>query len=398
MNGNGGTTAPEPVGRHRHGWLRILAWSVVLAVALASIVGAVTGTSAARASSRHLDTSSHEGPATAVPLLVDTSAPPPSRAPQAPGVDIGAGLDESDPFLTVTEGRYVLITSGGTKADPVNVPLTTSTDFVHWTAPVDAMPVLPPWAQHGFTWAPDLHRFGSTYALYFTSLVASSTPLTECIGSAFSSSPTGPFTPSPLPFICQLDQGGSIDPRVFVDGSGTPWMLWKSDQNIGGAATPTLMWSQEFSTDGTQLLGGPSVLMSPDRPWQGTIVEAPDMVEVAGAYWVISSDNWYNSPAYAIGAARCAGPAGPCADVGPAPLMASNLQGGGPGEASVFHDQAGIWMLYSPRRSLAPKPDIPARPVYITRLGFTPDGPYLAGGPLPSAADLLTLPIWSQTT
>jgi beta-xylosidase len=197
--------------------------------------------------------------------------------------------------------------------------------------------------------------------------------------------------------ICQLDQGGSIDPRVFVDSHGTPWMLWKSDQNIGGSNTPTKMWSQQLSPDGTRLLGSPSLLMSPDRPWQGTIVEAPDMVEVGGDYWVVYSANWYNSPAYAIGAARCAGPAGPCADLGPAPLLASNFQGAGPGEASVFDDGAGIWLLYSPRRSLAPKPDIPARPVYITRLGFTATGVYLARGPLPGATALLAMPVWAPT-
>jgi len=63
----------------------------------------------------------------------------------------------------------------------------------------------------------------------------------------------------------------------------------------------------------------------------------------------------------------------------------------------VFHDAAGAWLLYSPWRSLAPHPDIPARPVYITRLGFAASGPYLAAGPLPSAGDLLAQPIWSPT-
>jgi hypothetical protein len=176
-----------------------------------------------------------------------------------------------------------------------------------------------------------------------------------------------------------------------------PWMLFKSDQNIGGASEPTVMWSQRLSADGSRLLGAPSRLMVPDRPWQGTIVEAPDMLLVNGAYWVVYSANWYNSPGYAIGAARCWGPAGPCADTGPSPLLASNAQGDGPGEASVFRDGSGIWMLYSPRRSLAPKPDVPARPVYITRLGFTASGPYLAGGPLPGPTDLLTIPLWSST-
>ena len=292
------------------------------------------------------------------------------------------------------DGRYVLTTSGGTVADPVNVPVVTSADFVHWSAPVDALPVLPPWAEHGFTWAPDLHRFGATYALYFTAMLHGSVPPTECIGSAFATSPTGPFTARPTPIICQLDMGGDIDPRVFVDSDGTPWMLWKSDQNIGGSPTPTKLWSQRLSADGTRLLGGPNVVLSPDRPWQGTIVEAPDMVEVDGTYWVFYSANWYNDPAYAVGAARGVGPAGPCADIGPAPLLASNAQGAGPGEASVFQDAGGTWLLYSPRRSLAPHPDIPARPVYITRLGFTALGPYLAAGGPPSAVDLFDPPFW----
>ena len=157
------------------------------------------------------------------------------------------------------------------------------------------------------------------------------------------------------------------------------------------------MWSQRLSADGAALVGSPSFLLSPDEPWQGTIVEAPDMVEVGGAYWVFYSANWFNQPAYAVGAARCQGPAGPCRDVSPGPLLSSNLQGQGPGEASVFHDGAGYWMVYSPWRSLAPLPDIPPRPVYITRIGIGPAGPYLAGGPPPTAADLLDLPIWSPS-
>ncbi len=323
-------------------------------------------------------------------------APPPDPHPIAPGTEVEAGIEQSDPFLTVADGRYTLITSGGAGSDPVNVPLVTSVDFVHWSAPVDALPTLPPWAAEGYTWAPDLHHFGSRFALYFTAKVKGRTPGTECIGSAFAASPTGPYTASPVPFICQEDLGGSIDPRVFVDSDGTPWMLWKSDQNIGGASTPTTMWSQRLSPDGSQLLGTPSPLLSPDEPWQETIVEAPDMVEVDGAYWVVYSGNWFNEPAYAIGAARCAGPAGPCADTGDTPLLASDFQGLGPGEASVFRDPAGIWLLYTPNHSVAPKPDL-SRPVYITRIGFTAHGPYLAAGPPPGAADLLAAPLWSST-
>jgi hypothetical protein len=129
--------------------------------------------------------------------------------------------------------------------------------------------------------------------------------------------------------------------------------------------------------------------MVPDEGWQGTIVEAPDMVEVNGNYWVFYSGNWFDQPAYAIGAARCVGPQGPCLDVSPLPLLGSNGQGQGPGEASVFADSSGVWMLYSPWRSQAPHPDF-LRPVYMTRLGFTPTSTYLAAGGPPPSLDVLT--------
>jgi len=384
--------------RDRTGTRRALAWTAMVAMCLVGVAGAVAGTRAGASVDRRGPALAHHPHATARETgIMSPTLPPPTAAPWAPGALVPGGADESDPFLTTAAGRYLLFTSGGAGASAANVPVATSADFLHWTAPVDAMPMLPAWAAPGFTWAPDLHRFGSLYALFFTAQVAHYSPESECIGSAFGTSPVGPFTAQPTPLVCQLDQGGDIDPRVFVDRDGSPWLLWKTDQNIGGANTPTRMWSQRLTADGTRLLGTPSFLLSPDEPWQGTIVEAPDMVEVDGAYWVVYSANWYNSPSYAVGIARCAGPAGPCRDTSSAPLLASNLQGQGPGEASVFHDDAGVWLLYSPWRSLAPHPDIPPRPVYVTRLGFGPEGPYLAAGAAPSAADLLATPIWSAT-
>ena len=136
-------------------------------------------------------------------------------------------------------------------------------------------------------------------------------------------------------------------------------MLWKSDQNIGGSTTPTKLWSQRLTADGLGLTGSPADLMGPDEPWQGTIVEAPDMVEVGGTYWLFYSGNWFNQDAYAIGVARCRGPAGPCADTTPQPLLSSNVQGAGPGEESVFSDGSGVWMLYSPWHSSVPLVQIP---------------------------------------
>ncbi len=247
------------------------------------------------------------------------------------------------------------------------------------------MPSLPAWAAPPFTWAPDVHRFGSTYVLYYTAYLVMFDE--QCIGSATSSSPLGPFTAQVHPTICQSDLSGSIDPRVFTDDSGTNWMLWKSDQNAHGRPTPTTLWSQRLSANGLGLVGTPTALMSPDEAWQGTIVEAPDMVEVNGVYWLTYAANWFNQPAYGIGVAWCVGPSGPCADVSTKPLIGSNAQGQGPGEPSFYQDANGVWLLYSPTMYTEGDPN---RPVYITRVGFATSGAYLAAGdppsPLPASA------------
>jgi hypothetical protein len=331
--------------------------------------------------------------------VTDIDQPPPSPTPSAPGVTVNSAENQSDPVLSLNAGRYFLYTSGipslhtsGVPSGPVvNVPVSTSTDLDTWTPVTDAMPALPEWAIPGFTWAPEVHQFGTTFLLYFTAALKGTGE--ECIGSSVSHSPTGPFVPESAPFICQRKLGGSIDPRVFTDSNGTNWMLWKSDQNIDGSSTPTTLWSQRLSPDGLSLVGQESDLMSPDEPWQGTIVESPQMVEVNGVYWLFYSANWFNQPAYGIGAARCAGPAGPCSDDTNMPLLASNAQGSGPGEESIFANGTGVWMLYSPMRAVGGNPP---RPVEITRLGFNASGPYLAAGGLPPALDTLTgSTVWS---
>jgi hypothetical protein len=391
-----GDTSRRHHPAHRPSRRAALIGMAVLAAAVAVVATLGTG---------HTDTSDVARPRlTADPL--PAPQPPGDADPASPGVPVPSHQDQSDPFLLSDQGHYFLYTSditapaspglGGVTGlaapVPINVPVAWATNFGQWSPVTDALPVLPPWAERGFTWAPDVHQFGSRYVLYFTALVKGSSPPMECIGEAVGSSPTGPFRPGSTPFICQTDQGGSIDPRVFTDSHGTYWMLWKSDQNIGGSSVPTRMWSQPLSTDGLDLTGRPVDLLQPDEPWQGTIVEAPDMIAADGADWLLYSGNWFNQPAYAIGAARCTGPAGPCADTSARPLLGTDAQGAGPGEASFFQGPSGVWMLYSP--SFA-SPGVSSRPVEITRIGFDPAGPYLAaGGPPPELVALPTTSRW----
>ena len=198
--------------------------------------------------------------------------PPSAPDPAAPGTTIISGADQPDPFMAVQGGRYFLFTSQDRV--PANVPVRSGTAIGRWGPMTDALPDLPAWATTGNTWAPDVHKFGSHYILYFTAQVNYPGHQIECIGDATSTKVEGPYLAAATPFICQLAQGGSIDPRTFVDADGTPYLLWKSDENSFSQAH-TGIYSQQLSPDGEHLVGTATRIFSPDRSWQGAIVEAP---------------------------------------------------------------------------------------------------------------------------
>jgi hypothetical protein len=289
--------------------------------------------------------------------------------------------DATDPFLLTVGDRHYLYTSEG--ATFLDVPLWIGTKLGHWGRLIDAMPRLPAWAAGGLTWAPDVQKVAGGWALYFSARLQGVSPSTHCIGAAFARSPTGPFVPTAHPFICQLAHRGSIDARVFVEADGHLVMLWKSEDNANpGVPGPdqdgaTGIYAQNLSANGRTLLGAPVKILAPSQPWESTIVEAPDMIEAWGTYWLFFSGNWFNSPNYGIGAAQCQGPLGPCTDSDPAPFLGSNWQGLGPGEESIATVGRAVYLVYNPFRDSVPDPVIP-RPVAMARLGFTPMGPYLA--------------------
>jgi hypothetical protein len=306
--------------------------------------------------------------------------PPPLTNPAQPGTVIASGSDLPDAFVLVDQARYFLFTSS--TGTGVNVPVRSSTNIGQWGPVTDALPKMPAWAGVGLQWAPDVRRFGDHYVLYFTAATntkGAHPPL--CIGDAYGSSPAGPYVAAPKPLICQLSQGGSIDPRTFVDPDGQSYVIWKSDNNSNPKYGDTHIYSQRLSTDGLSLVGTPTLIFHPDEHWQGAIVEAPQLVLVKGSYWLFYSGFEFYTAEYAIGAARCAGPLGPCKDTQSTPLLASNAQGAGPGEESLFADNAGIYMVYAPfhywpgqswTRAAFP------RPVEMAHIGFGPTGPYLA--------------------
>ena len=298
--------------------------------------------------------------------------------------------DFADPFVLRTGTGYYAFASG---ARGSHLQLARSPDLSRWTMAGDPLPSLPAWAAptKGLTWAPAVLARGSSFVLYYTTRDAASG--FQCISRASATRPEGPYVDgSARAMVCQVGGGssggaaapaaarglcGSIDPSPFVDADGTPFLLWKSDENASACRTAPRLWSQRLSADGLELLGAPTALMARDRDWEGDIVEAPSMIKRGNAYYLFYSANWYDSSAYAIGYAVCSSPTSGCRKMsGAAPFLGSAGALLGPGGQELFTDAAGaVWMAY--HAWTAPRAGYQAggeRRLRLARMAFGADG------------------------
>jgi Glycosyl hydrolases family 43 len=242
-------------------------------------------------------------------------------------------FDFADPFLLPVGAATFAF---GTNSASGNVQVLRSTDLTSWKPVGDALPRLPTWAVPGATWAPAVMRVGSRYELFYA--VAEQGSRQSCLSVASSSQPQGPYTDkSKQPLVCQ--SGGSIDPYPYSDANGRLFLAWRGQTAAGGRSQ---IWAQALDEAGTGFTKQPAqVLLSPSLTWEANVVEAPAMAYMAGTYWLLYSGNDWDTASYALGAARCAGPMGPCTKVGTEPIYGSKSNLLGPGSASWFTDPDG---------------------------------------------------------
>jgi beta-xylosidase len=250
------------------------------------------------------------------------------------------------------DGGVFLAYATNAQGDRANVQMARSTDLVHWELVRtgdrlhDAMPVLPPWANRGRTWAPEVIRTDAGYVLHFTAHDRKSD--LQCLGAAFSSSPLGPFVSDAAePLVCQTELGGTIDSHPFRDDDGQLYLYYKSDANNPRFGKKTDIFVQKLSADGLAVTGEPVALLRNDSAWEAHVIEAPTMVRRGDRYILFFSANHFGwephqrlSP-YSMGYARCSGPMGPCTDAPENPILYSynDREAGclsGPGHQSVF--------------------------------------------------------------
>jgi len=279
---------------------------------------------------------------------LQTPAPTPTPIP-TPATFTNPVLDRDFPdpdVLKVGADYYAYATD----ANGANIQAARSADLVHWDILADALPTLPTWAVQSFgsVWAPEVFSPSEgKYVMYFVARFAIGHDGTQCIGIATSNDPTGPFISSnPEPFICQTDEGGSIDPSTFVDTDGQRYVLWKNDGNSSGYQV--WLYIQKVSADGSTLQGEPQRLLTVDQVWEGIVVEAPTLWRQDDKYYLFYSANAYNDRRYATGYAVAEDILGPYVKAD-GPFLATNLGAGlvGPGgQDIVIGPHGGTWILF----------------------------------------------------
>jgi hypothetical protein len=257
------------------------------------------------------------------------------------------GGDYADPFILAEQGGLFVYATNTVSA---NVPVlqldtgnVTEAEYLG-----DALPDLPSWTVKGYQWAPSVWaRPDGRFVMYYATAAPSQgfmVPRRQCISRAVAPAPGGPFVDdSTAPFICPLDQGGAIDPSVFLDG-GTPYLLWKTDGNCCGLPTP--INSQRLSADGLSTAGPATPLITATQSWENGVVEGPSMVQDGEVYDLFYSANNWDSADYAVGIAECRSVAGPCTKTLQAPWMRSAQDYTGPGGQEFFEAPGGVWMVH----------------------------------------------------
>ncbi len=256
--------------------------------------------------------------------------------------------DFPDPFILRAGNEFFAYATNNV----ANVQMARSTNLVDWELirdgdrRHDAMPVLPPWAREGFTWAPEVIRTDAGYVLHFTAKDRRSG--LQCLGAAFSADPRGPFTSQATePLVCQAEEGGTIDSHAFRDTDGQLYLYYKNDGNNPRFRRPTTIYAQRLTPDGLNVTGEPAALIHNDARWEAHAIEAPTMVRHGDSYFLFYSANHFGweedqrLSAYAMGYARCTGPMGPCVKAPNNPILYSynSREAGclsGPGHQSLF--------------------------------------------------------------
>jgi beta-xylosidase len=290
-------------------------------------------------------------------------------------------IDFPDPSAVRVDGVY-WATSTSTASAP-GFPLLRSTDLLRWEVVGSVFSRPPRWAKDSL-WAPEIVVDETGTRVYYTARKRRG-PL--CVAVASAPAPAGPYTDHG-PLVCQ--PAGSIDPTVVRDAAGRPYLVWKEDGNA--VRRPSRIWIKRLRRNGLGLIGPRRELLRNSARWEGSVVEAPEVVAHDGWLYLFYSGNVYGPPpicAYALGVARSRSIFGPWQRNPANPILRSNQAWRCPGHASPVSDENGrLFVLYHAYRagggSLAPRVGL------LDAVTWTADGwPTVNGGQGPSTTTIV---------
>ena len=208
------------------------------------------------------------------------------------------------------------------------------------------------WADKN-AWAPTIAQRNGKYYFYFCA--------EGKIGVAVGTSPTGPFTDSGQPLISGNPDGGqAIDPAVFVDHTGQPYLYWGN-----GNAYVVPLNEDMVSYDPARI----TRLTGLDGFREGLF-----MVERKGTYYLSWSIDDTRSPDYRVGYATASSPTGPFTNHGVILAKDTRLGVLGTGHSSMLQVPGtdGWYLAY--HRFAVPGGDGTHRETTIDKVTFAPDG------------------------
>lgn len=251
--------------------------------------------------------------------------------------------ETSDPSVVRVGREYYVYGSNNHLRAPVtrltNIDQTLSLSQKN-AATREGMPTKPAWtASSTQLWAPTVGKFGNRWIMYFSADRVNPPQRNnpQCIGRAFATSPSGPFSPEAKPWHCGLNgTGGALDPQIFTDRNGHHWV----HAAFGNTESP--IHAIRVDNNGNRI-GNATAILKRQHPWEYHFIEQPAMIYDGhrGNYILTySAGKWWEGR-YSTGVARCATANGPCTSDPTGPWIRSANGRTGPGGLTFFSDTTG---------------------------------------------------------
>ncbi len=233
----------------------------------------------------------------------------------------------ADPSVLYYNGKYYLSGTG----DTVSYDIYTSGDLVNW---VKGNKIFTPAGAINL-WAPDLfyNPTDGKFYIYYA--------MNYCIGVACSDTPDGIYTD----LGCIISN--AIDPQMFRDGNGSYYLYYSGiTTNFPTDPVYSRIYVQPMSSP-SNLQGSPTIVLSPDQPWETSVQEAPWLLKYNNTYYLLFSANNTEYVTYAVGYAASSSPVGPFVKYGGDPFLKATNNVYGPGSCCVTTDKKGaFWIIY----------------------------------------------------